>query len=109
MTRLKHLWYNRVPVAVRRPIVLIIGSLLIIASALTGWLPGPGGIPLFLIGIAVLATEFERAKQFRDWILGYIEQFGVWFKKHKIIGTIMLISGVCIGVTIGIISFQKFR
>jgi hypothetical protein len=39
----------------------ILGGLLIIASALTGWLPGPGGIPLLIIGLSLLATNHEWA------------------------------------------------
>ncbi|HIW31018.1 MAG TPA: PGPGW domain-containing protein, partial [Candidatus Luteococcus avicola] len=34
---------------------------MMVAAALTGWLPGPGGIPLFLMGLAVWASEFEWA------------------------------------------------
>ena len=44
MESLKKRW-QRVPSSIRRPVVLIVGSLFIIAAALTGWLPGPGGIP----------------------------------------------------------------
>lgn len=34
---------------------------LIILSILTGWIPGPGGIPLFLAGLALLAINHEWA------------------------------------------------
>ena len=40
-----------------------LGVLLIIASALTGWLPGPGGIPLLIIGLSLLATNHEWAER----------------------------------------------
>ena len=82
MERLRAWWF-RIPRAFRRPLVLIFGSLFILAAILTGWLPGPGGIPLFLIGIAILATEFERAKQFQDWILARLRRIGDWFKRRK--------------------------
>lgn len=39
----------------------ILGGLLILAAALTGWLPGPGGIPLLIIGLSLLATNHEWA------------------------------------------------
>lgn len=41
----------------------ILGILLIIASGLVGWLPGPGGIPLFLGGLALLASNHEWAER----------------------------------------------
>jgi len=34
---------------------------LIILSLLTGWIPGPGGIPLFIAGLALLAINHEWA------------------------------------------------
>lgn len=43
--------------------VAVVGALLIVAAGLTGWLPGPGGIPLALLGLAVLASEFDWAKR----------------------------------------------
>lgn len=36
----------------------------IIAAVLTGWLPGPGGIPLFLIGLSLLAVNHEWANRY---------------------------------------------
>lgn len=108
MESLKKRW-QRVPSSIRRPIVLIVGSLFIIAAALTGWLPGPGGIPLFLIGVAILATEFEKAERFRDWILKYIHAFGHWYRRNRVLGTILLICGIAIGLTIGIFAYKRFH
>lgn len=109
MERLKHTWYNKIPVAIRRPVVLVVGSLLIIASALTGWLPGPGGIPLFLLGVAVLATEFERARQFRDLILRHIEHFAAWYKRNRALGTVLIIIAAVGAIGIGYLAFTHFR
>lgn len=41
----------------------ILGGLLILASLLFGWLPGVGGIPLFLAGLGLLATNHEWARR----------------------------------------------
>ncbi len=41
----------------------ILGVLLIISSGLVGWIPGPGGIPLFLAGLALLASNHEWAEK----------------------------------------------
>lgn len=45
------------------------GYLLIIVAALTGWLPGPGGIPLFIAGLGLLSIHNEWARRFRDYLL----------------------------------------
>jgi hypothetical protein len=44
-------------------IIDILGVLMITAAALTGWLPGPGGIPLLIIGLSLLATNHEWAER----------------------------------------------
>jgi uncharacterized protein (TIGR02611 family) len=108
MERLKNRW-KRVPSSIRRPVVFIVGCLFIIAAAATGWLPGPGGIPLFLIGIAILATEFEQAERFRDWILRYIHAFGRWYRRHRVVGTILLILAAGTAITIGILAYKRFH
>lgn len=40
-----------------------LGILLIILAGLTGWLPGPGGIPLFLAGLTLLANNHAWARK----------------------------------------------
>jgi putative transmembrane protein PGPGW len=99
--------WKRVPNAIRKPLVLVFGSLFILAAAATGWLPGPGGIPLFLIGIAILATEFVWAERFRDAILAIIKRVAVWYKAHKKIGTLLLICGAASAATTSYILYTK--
>lgn len=41
----------------------ILGYAALIGSALTGWLPGPGGIPLLILGLSLLATNHEWAER----------------------------------------------
>ncbi len=45
------------------------GYFLLIAAALTGWLPGPGGIPLALAGLALLSINNEWARRIRQSLL----------------------------------------
>ncbi len=49
-----------------RSVVGVVGVLLLLLSAATGWLPGPGGIPLALLGLAVLASEYHWARRTLD-------------------------------------------
>lgn len=46
---------------VYRGVVGFVGVALMVLAASIGWLPGPAGIPLFLLGLAILASEFEWA------------------------------------------------
>jgi hypothetical protein len=98
MERVRHHW-KRLPASVRKPLVLVVGSLFIIAAAATGWLPGPGGIPLFLVGVAILATEFVWAERFRDAILAIIKKIVAQYKRHKIIGSIILAACIAMAAT----------
>jgi hypothetical protein len=90
MERMKAGWF-RIPRRIRRPIVIVVGFLFVIAAGLTGWLPGPGGIPLFLIGVAILATEYSWAERFRDLILDIVKAGGRWLRKHPAIAKILII------------------
>lgn len=108
MEKLKKGWW-RIPRAIRKPVVLTFGTLFIIAAGLTGWLPGPGGIPLFLIGIAILSTEFAWAKRVRDWVVGIVEQCGRLYRRHKVIGTIVIVLCAAVAVTLSVTLWKMFR
>lgn len=105
MNKFQHHWY-RIHPTIRKPLVLVIGMLLVIISPFTGVLPGPGGIPIFLIGVAILSTEFEWAKRLRDWTLDQVHRLGDLWKQHKVIGTFILI--VC-AAAVMIFSIFAFR
>lgn len=90
MERLKAGWF-RVPRRIRRPIVIVVGFFFVIAAGLTGWIPGPGGIPLFLIGVAILATEYAWAARFRDFILDIIKTCGHWLRAHPTVRNVLIV------------------
>jgi tellurite resistance protein TerC len=47
----------------RRVVILVLGlTIMFIIAPLTGLIPGPGGIPVFIAGLALLATEFVWAR-----------------------------------------------
>jgi uncharacterized membrane protein len=54
---------------VRVAAVDTLGVILIIISPLVGWLPGPGGIPLFLAGLSLLASNHAWAKRLQNKLL----------------------------------------
>lgn len=51
-----------VPRAVRIIFTDVVGILLIISSPFLGLIPGPGGIPIFLAGLGMLAIHHKWAK-----------------------------------------------
>jgi hypothetical protein len=68
----------------KRMLIDAAGVFLIITGLLLGWLPGPGGIPLFLGGLALLASNHEWAER---W-LTHLRRHGnnladILFPNHK--------------------------
>lgn len=61
----------------------LVGTLFILAALITGPLPGPGGIPLFLTGLAILATEFHWARRFKSWLLRHLRVYLSWSPARK--------------------------
>lgn len=61
-------WWKKVPVAVRKPLVLMVGGAIVVVGLAMLVLPGPGWAAIFL-GFAVLATEFAFAEKVRDWLV----------------------------------------
>jgi len=51
-----------------------LGVALMIAALLTGWLPGPGGIPLFILGLSLLAINHDWAQRYIDNLQDYVKK-----------------------------------
>ena len=79
----------------------IVGGLLLIL-ALTGWLPGPGGIPLFIAGLAVLASEFEWAQRVLMRVKEWVQALTHWTSRRpgwlKALGTVALMACVLLAI-----------
>jgi hypothetical protein len=65
--------------------IAIAGLLLICLGLLSGPLPGPGGIPLVLLGLAVWSSEFEWAYQLRQRFKAEIRKFRGWSTRKKVV------------------------
>ena len=52
----------------RRIVVTIIGLVLVIGGVAIIPLPGPWSFPVIIAGLAVLASEYDWAKDVRDWV-----------------------------------------
>jgi uncharacterized protein (TIGR02611 family) len=72
------------------------GLLLICLGLVTGPLPGPGGIPLVLLGLAVWSSEFEWAYRLRQRFKAEIKKFRGWPTGKKVAFWIIFFA-VCAG------------
>lgn len=99
--------WKKVPRHIRRPIVLTVGLFFILLSGSIGWLPGPGGIPLFLLGIAILSSEFHWAERVKQSILSHVHAAGSWMRTHKVFSSIILISGASVSVVIAYMLYSS--
>lgn len=66
-------YWHRIPRAVRKPLVFMVGSAIVVAGIAMLVLPGPGWAAIFL-GFAVLATEFATAEKVRDWLIAQLKR-----------------------------------
>lgn len=63
----------------------IAGYLLVVAAILTGWLPGPGGVPLLIAGLGLLSINNKWAKDIREYVLNNTgKSVEKLFPKHPI-------------------------
>lgn len=80
---LQHSW-RRLPDKLRKTISLLVGGLLLVAAVPIGVIPGPGGTVVFLLGIAVLSSEFRWADRLRRNILGLLGWFGRYIANNPL-------------------------
>jgi len=79
---------------VYRAVVGAVGTFLILLGLATGWLPGPGGIPLVLLGLAVLASEFHWAHRLMLRFKHALHVFRGWNRRRQL-GFWLLVVVVC--------------
>ncbi len=64
--------------AVYRVAVGVLGLILVALGFVSGPIPGPGGIPLILLGLAVWSSEFEWAHQLMMWFKKELHRYRTW-------------------------------
>ncbi len=70
---------------VYRAVVAAAGLLLVLLGLATGWLPGPGGIPLVLLGLAVWASEFRWAHRLMLRLKHALHVFRSWSRRRQLL------------------------
>lgn len=106
MQRIKMTW-KKLPDSPRRILTFILGVMLIITAGILGPLPGPGGMILFLLGIAVLATEFTWAERLRDYLLDLMRHIVAYIRKHPRLTTAMVLLSVTVIASCAYVLYMK--
>ena len=67
MDKAKRAW-KRTPASIRKPLVSVLGALIIVVGIILMPLPGPGML-IVVVGVSVLASEFTWAKSAYERIM----------------------------------------
>ena len=73
--------WRRLPHPIRWVVVATVGATLVVLGLVFMLIPGPG-MPLFILGFAILATEFAWAQFVLDRLKHHGARFGAYLK-HK--------------------------
>jgi uncharacterized protein (TIGR02611 family) len=71
--------------AVYRIAVALLGLVLVALGFVSGPIPGPGGIPLILLGLAVWSSEFEWAHRLMQWFKAELHRYRTWPRAKQIV------------------------
>ncbi len=74
---------------VYRVVVAFVGTLFIALGFVTGPLPGPGGIPLVLLGLAIWASEFVWAQHLMDFFKAQLHRFRSWSWPRQVLAFVL--------------------
>ena len=66
----------------KRWLTILAGALVAVLGLILMPVPGPGGTPVFLAGLAILATELPWARKFRDRIESRLQASRTWKKSR---------------------------
>lgn len=83
-------------------VVDALGVMFMVAALLTGWLPGPGGVPLFIIGLSLLSINHKWAERYITLLRQHADRLGdyVFVKDARVqvaydaIGPLLVAVGV---------------
>lgn len=78
-----------------RVLIAVLGLLLVLFGALTGPIPGPGGIPLVLLGLAVWASEFAWAHRVMQWFKHQLHKLRGWSRPKQVLAWVIFFA--CLG------------
>jgi len=66
-----------------RAVVAVVGLFFIALGFVSGPIPGPGGIPLVLLGLAIWSSEFVWAQRLMGWFKVQLHRFQSWSRPQQ--------------------------
>ena len=66
-----------------RVLVALAGLFFVVLGFVSGPLPGPGGIPLVLLGLAIWSSEFVWAQHVMAWFKVQLHRFRSWSRPKQ--------------------------
>ena len=75
-----------------RCVVAVVGTFFIALGFVSGPLPGPGGIPLVLLGLAIWASEFEWAQHLMAWFKVQLHRFRSWSRPKQALAWVVFFA-----------------
>ncbi len=79
-----------------RFVIGLAGLLLVVLGLVSGPLPGPGGIPLMLLGLAIWSSEFDWAQRVMERCKVKLHQFRGWTRVRQVLFWVVFFA--CCGV-----------
>lgn len=100
---------NRMPQKTRKVLIGFAGWIVLLAGIVMIPYPGPGWVVVF-IGLSILATEFEWAKDLHDYARGKYDAWEKWMKSQPayIKAIFWLLTTATVVVTIWLLNGYGF-
>ena len=74
---------NPIHLRIYRLLVGVVGLFFVVLGFLSGPIPGPGGIPLVLLGLAIWSSEFIWAQRLMVWFKAQLRRFRSWSRPQQ--------------------------
>jgi uncharacterized protein (TIGR02611 family) len=79
-----------------RIVVGLAGLFFVALGCVSGPLPGPGGIPLVLLGLAIWSSEFIWAQRLMAWFKVQLHRFRSWSRPRQAVALVVFFA--CCGL-----------
>lgn len=91
--------------ALKKSTIGVLGGLVVLLGLILVPYPGPGWLIVFA-GLAILATEFDRARQVLDFAKGKYDDWQVWLKNQSSIvkAAVLLLTFAIVIMTIWLLN-----
>lgn len=93
---------------IRRWAIIIVGVVIIVAGIIISPIPGPGGMPVILGGLMVLALEVAFARRVLLKLRRLYGAFNLWRRNNQMLWICLLIGIIISYIIFGILLYKHF-